>query len=137
MAAVSFADVIVANIRGIRARKALDQADVAERMRGLGYANWYAQTVGKVEKGERRLLASELVGLTLALQTTIPDLLAATDDAVSVAGGAVEARSAANLAHGRNDGAVRWDGNKPVLGRPVYAWRGEMEDDPALTWDGA
>ena len=45
------------NIRATRARKKLDQADVSERMRKLGYTSWHRQTLGKVDRGERKLAA--------------------------------------------------------------------------------
>src|SRR5437016_5771650 len=47
MAPASYSDVILENIRAVRARRQLDQADVSERMRALGYTSWHRQTLGK------------------------------------------------------------------------------------------
>lgn len=65
---------IAANIRAERARAGIGQADVVERMRNLGYTNWHRQTMGKVEQGERRVLAEEILGLAVCLGTTVPKL---------------------------------------------------------------
>jgi transcriptional regulator with XRE-family HTH domain len=59
----NYAEMIRSNIRAERARKRLDQADITAGMRTLGFANWHRGILGKIERGERRLLAEELLGL--------------------------------------------------------------------------
>ena len=44
-------------------------------MRALGYTSWHRQTMGNVERGERRLTAEEMFGRAHALQTTIAALM--------------------------------------------------------------
>lgn len=51
----------------------LEQEHVAARMRDLGH-NWVRQTVSEVERGRRRVTATELFSLTLVLGATIGDL---------------------------------------------------------------
>jgi transcriptional regulator with XRE-family HTH domain len=51
----------------------LEQEHVAARMRDLGH-NWVQQTVSEVERGRRRVTATELVSLTLVLGASIGDL---------------------------------------------------------------
>ena len=36
-------------------------------MRALGFTNWHRQTMGKVERGDRRLLAVEVMALARVL----------------------------------------------------------------------
>jgi hypothetical protein len=43
-------------------------------MRSLGF-EWHQQTVGAVERGERRVTAEEILGLSVALETTIDVLM--------------------------------------------------------------
>jgi transcriptional regulator with XRE-family HTH domain len=133
MAPAGYSNVILENIRATRARKKLDQADVSERMRKLGYQSWHRQTLGKVERGERRLAAAELLGLAAALETNIPVLLAGPpDDGVELGEkGPIDGKDVTALASGRNNGAVRWDRNDPVFSKGVNAWFGELDDDPA------
>lgn len=138
MALSDYAGVIVRNVRAERARKGLEQRDLVERMRALGLTNWHRQTLSRVERGERRLLAEEVFALALALQTSIPRLMGYLGDekAVELPGGSIEAADVMTLASGRNNGAVQWDRNVPVYGKGVNAWYGDREDDPALKWDG-
>lgn len=51
----------------------LEQEHVAARMRDLGH-NWVQQTVSEVERGRRRVTATELISLTLVLGASIGDL---------------------------------------------------------------
>src|SRR5829696_1376427 len=89
-------EVLASNLRRIRRRRFLDrrytvydplgghddpakptddleQEHVAERMRDFGH-NWVQQTVSEVERGRRRVSATELFSLTLVLGATIGDL---------------------------------------------------------------
>lgn len=132
MAPKSFADLIVDNVKATRARKGLDQADVVERMRALGYTHWYRQTMSRTENRTRRLSADEVYGLALALETNMVVLLSApSDEAIELPGGKIAGDDITTLASGRNNGAVRWDGNRPVIGPGVNAWWGGPGDDPA------
>jgi 8-oxo-dGTP diphosphatase len=67
--------VLAGNIAAARARRRLDQQDLADRMRALGW-KWVRQTVGQVENNGRRLTAGEILGLAICLETTVPRLLA-------------------------------------------------------------
>jgi transcriptional regulator with XRE-family HTH domain len=67
---------IGSNLRALRTGRPqkLDQQQVADQMRALGYG-WARQTVGNVEAGKRALLAEEVFGLMLVLDVTLLDLL--------------------------------------------------------------
>jgi hypothetical protein len=117
MAPIGYADVMARNIVAARSRARLGQADVAARMQNLGFGNWYAQTVGKTEKGERRLLAHELAGLAFALETSVARLMAPLDEDRSVQlqdnGPIVPALVLRLSAVGQIPaGAVTWNGNE-------------------------
>ena len=71
MAPTSYSNVLARNLRAARSRIGLGQESVAERMRALGYEAWLRQTVGATERGRRRPTAEEILGLALALETTI------------------------------------------------------------------
>jgi transcriptional regulator with XRE-family HTH domain len=133
-----YADAIVRNVRAERARKGLEQRDLVDRMRALGCTNWHRQTLSRVERGERRLLAEEMFVLALALETSIPRLMGYLGDekAVELPSGPIEAADVMALASGRNNGAVHFDGNVPVHGKGTNAWWGDREDDPALKAEG-
>jgi 8-oxo-dGTP diphosphatase len=120
MAPISYADVMSRNIAAARTRARLDQANVAARMQALGFGNWYAQTVGKTEKGDRRLLAHEIAGLAFALETSVARLMAPLDEDHSVKlqdnGPSVPALVLRSSATGQIVvGAVSWDGDKPMV----------------------
>ena len=123
VAATSYAKVIVRNLRAVRTRRDLEQRDLVERMRQLGFLNWHRQTLSRIEQGQRKLLAEELLGLAYALETSIELLLApAADEAghISLGDGSVAAADAAARVRGVTDGAIRWEGNTPVFTR-AYA----------------
>jgi 8-oxo-dGTP diphosphatase len=135
MADLSYDDVLARNIRAARARLGITQQRFAKRMRALGYTAWMHQTVGNVEKGRRRLLAGEILGAALALETTIPALMAASPDDKEVllpSGDRIEASSARAQAGGFRDGAVVWKGDEPVFTGGRRAWWGALEDNPNL-----
>jgi len=75
MGSMTCGEMLAANLRAARARVGLDQAVVVERMRALGFASWHRQTMGKVERGERRLMAEEVIALTHVLETTLYGLM--------------------------------------------------------------
>jgi transcriptional regulator with XRE-family HTH domain len=113
MARLTYDAVLAGNIRATRGRKKLDQADIVERMRYLGFTTWHRQTMGKVERGERRVTAEEIFGLALALETTIQALMTANgqdDDVYLPSGQPIGAVSVERLV-GRlavNDRSVQW-----------------------------
>jgi transcriptional regulator with XRE-family HTH domain len=71
----AYGEVLAANIRAARARKGLNQADASERMRALGFTAWHRQTASAVEKGDRRLLAEEILGLASVLGVPMAALM--------------------------------------------------------------
>jgi 8-oxo-dGTP pyrophosphatase MutT (NUDIX family) len=66
--------ILAGNIAAARARRRLDQQDLADRMRALGW-KWVRQTVGEVENNRRRLTAGEIIGLAACLDTTVHNLM--------------------------------------------------------------
>lgn len=112
----TYAEILAANFRAARARRGLSQEAVAARMRALGYGKWRYQTVGVVEKGERRLTAEEIMALAWVLETSIQALMAASGEDGEVefpSGDRISARSVALLATAHNDHSVTWDGDRP------------------------
>lgn len=107
-------------IAAARVRRRLQQSDLADRMRALGW-KWVRQTVGEVENSNRRLTAEEIFGLAIALEVTIPQLMAPSDPDGIVEfpnGQAIHSSSFERLAgRGVNDHAVQWPdgGNSPVF----------------------
>jgi transcriptional regulator with XRE-family HTH domain len=75
MADATFSDLIVRNIRTLRTRNDLDQGDVVEEMRKLGFANWHRQTLSKIERGDRRVTLEELLGLIVVFKASWGSLL--------------------------------------------------------------
>ena len=75
MTSNAFAEDVAGNIRAARARIRIQQQTVTERMRDRGHSTWHRQTMGKVERAERRVYVDELPALAAALETTIPSLL--------------------------------------------------------------
>jgi transcriptional regulator with XRE-family HTH domain len=136
MAPSTYGEIMAANIRAARSRADIGQARLAARMRALGFTQWVPQTVSKSERSDRRLLAEEIAGLAVALETTIRYLMTPLDEDKLVElqpdGPAVAVSTIRMSAEGRNDGAVRWDGDKPVFADGTRAWWGTRHDDPAL-----
>jgi transcriptional regulator with XRE-family HTH domain len=108
-----YGQILGRNISAARGRLQLRQGDVAARMRELGFP-WTQQTAAAVEKARRRPTAEEILGLALALETTISALTGASDQDGLVelpSGDAIGAVSVERLAgRGVNDGSVRWGG---------------------------
>jgi len=116
--APAYGQVLGRNISAARGRLQLPQSALAERMRALGFP-WKQQTVAVVEKGNRRATAEEVLGLALALETTIARLMGASEENDNVLlpnGQPIGAISIERLAgRGVNDGAVRWAGNEIAM----------------------
>jgi transcriptional regulator with XRE-family HTH domain len=62
-------ELIAANIRAYRARRAMSQREVADAMRAAGHYKWRYQTMSVIERGERRVTADEILGLARVLDT--------------------------------------------------------------------
>lgn len=87
-------------------------------MRALGFEAWAHQTVGNVEKAKRRVTAEEVHALAWVLETSVRSLITPGDGEEIVglpSGAALFAPSVARSVDGVNDGAVTWDGDKPVF----------------------
>lgn len=123
MAPTTYATVLAKNIRAARSRADISQEALATRMRALGYKEWLYQTVGKVERGNRRVTGEEIRGLAWCLETSIAALVKPTQDDKFIefpSGATIDVVSDRRSADGVNDGAVRWSGNDPVFpGPPV------------------
>jgi transcriptional regulator with XRE-family HTH domain len=129
---MAYGEVLARNVRGFRNRKGIGQKSLAARMRALGYTAWFTQTVGKAERGERRITSEEVLGLAYSLDVTVRQLLSPQPDDKRVQlpnGESVEVLSVQRMLAGSNDGAVTWNGDVPVFSAgPPPGW---MEDDPA------
>ncbi len=66
-------------VQRARSLAGLTEEAVAERMRYLGYASWATQTVCDAETGEYRMATAEVLGLSLALEVSVTDLVQPTD----------------------------------------------------------
>lgn len=116
MAALTYDEVLGQNLRAARARARLDQAVVVDRMRALGYTTWHRQTMGKIERGDRRLLATEVMALAWVLGASYFELIKPAESVGLVAfpSGAVIAAWSVTASIGTyNDGSVTWDGTVP------------------------
>jgi transcriptional regulator with XRE-family HTH domain len=116
----TYASAIVANIMRARAKLRLSQKALGNRMKALGFS-WRQQIVNAVETGERRLQVDELLGLALALETTLQELLSPSDSdrETSLAipsGETVSADYVTRLVYGQDGGAVTWTDDKPEFG---------------------
>jgi transcriptional regulator with XRE-family HTH domain len=68
-------EAVAGNVRTYRQLRGMDQADLARRMYSLGMFPWSRVTVSEVENSKRNITVAELLALTLALGTTIEQLL--------------------------------------------------------------
>lgn len=74
----AFESIIGRNVRAARMSRDLAQDELARRMRALGF-QWSQQITASAELGRRRISVAELVGLALALNLAIADLMSARD----------------------------------------------------------
>jgi transcriptional regulator with XRE-family HTH domain len=120
----TYADLLAANLRAARGAADLSQADVAERMRALGFRSWLSQTMSASERGKRRVTAEEILGLCAALECPpagllLPRLGGSQD--IALPGGQLvrllgrDASEITFLTDLRADGTPEhaWDGNIP------------------------
>lgn len=114
---ISYDDALTGNLRAARSRARLSQASVVTRMRNLGFDQWHRQTVGKIERGERRVMAGEILGLSLALEASIGVLLAPAPDDLLIAlpaGQLVDRMTMLrSIKSERAASVVRWEGDEP------------------------
>lgn len=120
---MDYGEFISRNIAAWRAMRRLKQSSLAARMRALGFP-WHQQTVGAVERDERRVSAEEVLGLALALQTVMAELLKPAElfgapepmkAVVLPSGDSLTVNDVMGLVYSANDGAVTWDGDKPIF----------------------
>jgi transcriptional regulator with XRE-family HTH domain len=62
------------NVRDLRVRRGLGQADLAGQVQRVGL-NWTTNTVARIELGHREVVVGELVALGLVLEVSVADLL--------------------------------------------------------------
>jgi len=109
--------VLARNVAAQRTRMQLRQSELAARMRALGWRSFYPQTVSEIEAGSRAIRAEELLGLELALDTTIRALTAAPPDVASVELPNSEILSAQRVSY--NDFSVTWEDDRPKITPPA------------------
>jgi len=88
------------------------QESLAARMRDQGFKTWRKQTVSELEAGRRAIQADEILGLAIALETTVLALMAFDAGAVEVvlpSGMPVAADRIAAM-----DDMIRWEGDHLV-----------------------
>ncbi len=94
-------------------------------MRCLGYLAWLRQTVANVEKGRRRVTAEEVLGLALALETAVPDLMrpAGQDGDVELPNGYLLAGASVErlVGEGFNDQGLTWQSCGSVIASALGA----------------
>ncbi|MGO9298410.1 MAG: helix-turn-helix domain-containing protein [Streptosporangiaceae bacterium] len=116
MTSTAYRDVLARNVRIARAARGIGQQELAARMRTLGYDAWLHQTVGNVERGKRRIIAEEVLGLAFALETSVGALLDPSRDDRLIAlpaGHLVTVGTVLRSVRHFNDGMVSWDGDEP------------------------
>ena len=107
-----YALILGTNVAAARSRMRLRQSSLAARMGSLGW-NWHPQTVSEVEAGRRAVRADEVLGLALALETSVMTLMSPPLDSPAVAtpsGALIGADRFAAI-----DSSVEWDGDDPKL----------------------
>ncbi len=123
MATMAYGDLIARNIRAAIGRRGLTHEDLAERMRQLGYSSWIRQTVSNTIRGKRRLVAEELLGISVAANVSIVSLLLpSADDPAAVtlpSGQDVVIERWTSAPADPRAWQVQWDGNTPKLASPA------------------
>ena len=107
MTGMAYGMVLAQNIKAARSARNLSEEDLAERMRHLGFSTWLRQTVVSAEQGEYRLAAEEVLGISVALYSSVSALMSPpADDPLDVIlpGG--------QTIHFRP--SLWWDGNIPT-----------------------
>jgi hypothetical protein len=118
---LTYTKAVARNIVAARARcKGLTQNGLASRMQALGF-DWRQQTVARVELGKRAVEAGELLGLALATETTIQQLISPSESdwespLTLPSGETVSADYVTSLVYGMDRSAVTWADEKPQFG---------------------
>ncbi len=68
-------EAVAEHVRDFRVLRRLSQVDLAERMKEAGLKTWSRQTVGEVERGNRKVTVDELTALGPALGVPCTRLL--------------------------------------------------------------
>jgi transcriptional regulator with XRE-family HTH domain len=129
-----YAKVVGRNISAARGRLQASQTSLAKRMRSLGY-EWHQQTLANAEKGTRRVDASELLGLTLALDITMRQLLEPQpmDKQVELPGGeSFSERTVRLLIAEVNSRPIYWKDDVPVRRQDWAGWEGDPDAPDAV-----
>jgi transcriptional regulator with XRE-family HTH domain len=113
---VPYRNLLGRRLREARTAAGLSQADLAERMRNLGFGSWLSQTVSSSERAARRITAEELLGLMVACETALTALVypAAEFQAVSLPAGQEVVLPAAKYAYDPERHSA-WKGNESLL----------------------
>lgn len=117
----TYGGVLARNVKNARVAAGLGQDLLAARMRSLGFSEWRYQTVGNVERGKRRLVVEEMLGLALALETTLQHLIdpseGGRDEIIALPSGeTVLSDFVTSLVYGMNARSVTWTDDKPEFG---------------------
>jgi hypothetical protein len=141
----TYASAVVANIIRARGNLGLSQKTLGNRMKALGFS-WRQQIANAVETGERRLQIDELLGLTIALETTLQELLSPSESdrealVTLPSGETVSADYVTRLVYGQSGDAVTWVDDKPEFGpetrrtSPSTRMFGQMMRDASASRD--
>jgi transcriptional regulator with XRE-family HTH domain len=125
--APSYGTLIARNLLAARARARLKQADVAARMRALGFS-WHPQTVGEVENGRRRVTAEEILGLAAVLETSVGRIMSPLDEDHYLrlpCGQTIRGATVRDPIGFARDNSITWQDNVPRFGTLTIPW----EDD--------
>lgn len=118
---VTYTQAVALGIIKARGRiNGLTQRRLAFRMQRLGF-EWQQQTLARVELAKRPVAAEELLGLALALETTVQELLSPSESDQEApvtlpSGETVSADYVTRLVYGQSGDAVTWIGEKPEFG---------------------
>lgn len=125
--APSYGTLIARNLLAARARARLKQADVAARMRALGFS-WHPQTVGEVENGRRRVTAEEILGLAAALETSVGRIMSPLNEDRHLklpSGQTIPGAMVRDPMGFARDNSITWEGNVPGFGTPSLPEEGD------------
>lgn len=132
-------------VRTLRKRSSWSQEEVARRMRDKGFPGWSRAVVAALENGNRVVTASELAGLSLALDCGVGELVRFGGQGWIHLGEGIRIRprALAGIFEGEDPGAL--DGRsyrvEPTetrnLKRYVYAFLDESHHIPGDNLDGA
>jgi len=118
---LTYTQAVARNIVAARAKcKGLTQAGLAARMQALGFG-WRQQIAARVEVAKRPVAADEILGLVLALETTIQELLSPSESdwespLALPSGEVVSPDFVTSLVYGMDRSSVTWTDNKPEFG---------------------